>query len=54
MKTRTWKRLALLATAGILLQLGGCAQFLVDSLISNILPILIARILEGALQQNAA
>jgi hypothetical protein len=54
MNNRKWKYLTLALAGGVLLQAGGCGQLLADTLITNILPLVITQLLTSALGAGAA
>ena len=48
MKRRVWKVLGLAACGGLLLQLTGCPAQLLDTLTTNIIPLIISLVLQQA------
>lgn len=48
MQNRKWKYLMLAAAGGVLLQAVGCGQLLAETLISNVIPLIISQILASA------
>ncbi len=49
MKRRAWKVLGLAACGGLLLQAGGCPSYLIDTIATNIVPLLLSLLVEQAL-----
>jgi hypothetical protein len=49
MNNRKWKYVMLAAAGGVLLQAGGCGQLLMDTLITNVLPLVFTTLLTSAL-----
>jgi hypothetical protein len=49
MKRRTWKTVALLATGGVVLQLGGCGGGLGAVLIQNFVGLIVSAVLSAVL-----
>ncbi len=50
MKRRSWKFLVLAASGCVLFQAAGCAQAIIQSLATNILPLIISQLVLGSLQ----
>ena len=48
MKRRFWKYVGLAAAGGLLLQTGSCTAYLMETVVSYILPTLVSQILSGA------
>lgn len=54
MTTRKWKYVALAAAGGLVLQMAGCGQMLMESMVSSVLPALVAQLIAGALSNATA
>lgn len=50
MTRRGWKYLALVVAGGTLFQAAGCAQMLVDTVVYNLVPLLVSQLLQTGLQ----
>ena len=48
MKRRTWKMIALATAGGVLFQLASCIPLLTDTLMTNLLPLILTQFLTGA------
>jgi hypothetical protein len=50
MKRRSWKFLVLAASGCVLFQAAGCAQAIIQSVATNVLPLIISQLVLGSLQ----
>ena len=53
MTTRMWKYVVLAAAGGMILQMAGCGQMLVETLVSNVLPTVVTGLV-GAITSGAS